>query len=98
MNMQKMMKQAQQMQAEMQKKQGEIELKTFSGTAGGEVVKIQMKGNYEMIGIEINDELLDVEEKEILSEMIIMATNNAINKINEELNSELGSMTKGLPF
>lgn len=96
--LQKMMKQAQQMQGKMQNAQAEIEAKEFSYSAGGGVVEITMLGNKQVTSISIKEDLLDVDEKEMLQDLIMSSINTLNTQIDEELNSVMGQFTQGLPF
>ncbi len=96
--LQKMMKQAQQMQGKMQQAQAEIEAKEFSYTAGGGVLSLTMLGSKEITSIEIKEELLDVEEKDMLQDLIMTSINTLNKQIDEEVNSTMGQFTQGLPF
>lgn len=96
MNMQAMMKQAQKMQKDMEQTQQDIDSMTFEGTSNN-VVTVKMKGNKTVVAIDINDELMD--DKEMLVDMIIVATNNCIEKIDsytEEKMSKFSSALGGL--
>ena len=76
MNIQNIMAQAQRMQKELEKVSKEIEETKFEGESGS--VKVVIMGNYKVISITINDA---VNDNELLSDMIMVATNDAINQI-----------------
>jgi DNA-binding YbaB/EbfC family protein len=99
MNMQQMMKQAQKMQKDMESAQAEIEAKTFEATAGG-VVKVIAKGNKVIQSIEINEDLLNPEDKSEVQELVMMAVNNVLGDIDRETSETMSSFTSGmnLPF
>ena len=71
MNIQKMMKQAQQMQQKIQDKQSELETVEVEGTAGGGMVTVKLTGKSNMTALSLDDSLIDVEEKEVLEDLII---------------------------
>lgn len=98
--MQQMMKQAQKMQDSMGDVQKEIDDKLFTGTAGGGVVEVVMKGTKEVEKVTIDENLLDKEEKDILEDMIKIATNQALEAIQKETEEKMGPLTQGmgLPF
>ncbi len=96
--LQKMMKQAQKMQGDMQKTQAEIEAKEFNYSAGGGVVEITMLGSKEMTSLNIKEDLLDVDEKEMLEDLIMSAVNAVNKQIDDELAAKMGQFTQGLPF
>lgn len=83
MNMQQMMMQAQKMQREMQKKLDEMHKKEFSIVKGG-VVTVRMTGDKVMQEVTIAEECFNKEDKEMVEEMIMMAIDELIAKINEE--------------
>ena len=74
-NMNKMMKQVQQMQAKMAKLQSELEEKTVEATAGGGAVRIVANGKNEIVEIEIKPEVLDPEDVEMVQDLIMAACN-----------------------
>ena len=96
MNMQAMLRQAQQMQKEMLKSQEEINNTTFVGENG--LVKITMKGTKRVEKVEIEkDENFSSDDLEMLEDMILVATNNAISHIQKKEEEKLGKYTKGIP-
>ena len=95
-NMQGMMKQVQKMQQEMQKMQKEIEETVFEGTSGGGAVRAKVNGKKYVEEIIINPEILDPEDAEMVSDMIVAAVNDAIKQAEETSNSKLGALTGGL--
>lgn len=96
MNIQQMMKQAQEMQSKLKKVQDEMAERTVVGTAGGGEVEVTAtcKGEIKNINIK-NTELLSTDEKELLEDLIVAAINDARKKADEEFNSAVSSM--GLP-
>ena len=93
-----MMKQAQKMQTDMEGAQKELESQSFTATAGGNAVKVTLKGDKSVEAIEISKDVIDPEDKEMLEEMIMLAMNNAIEDINKKTESTMGAFTQGLPF
>jgi len=93
MNIKQLMKQAQQMQDQMQKKMSEVKVE---GTAGGGMVKATMGGSKELIAIEIDKEAVDPNDIEMLQDMIVAAVNEATRKVDESMQSQLGGMTGGM--
>lgn len=77
MNMQKMMKQAQDLQKNMKIAQAEIEATTFYGTSAQDLVKVAFTGDRKMTQIDIASDLIDPEDAETLSDMITQAVNAA---------------------
>lgn len=96
MNMQAMLKQAQNLKKEMIKSQEEINNMTFIGENG--LVKITMNGNKEVKKVEIEkDENFSCEDLEMLEDMILVATNSALSQIEKKTEEKLGKYTKGIP-
>ncbi|THE09558.1 YbaB/EbfC family nucleoid-associated protein [Bacillus timonensis] len=99
-NMQKMMKQMQKMQKDMQKAQEELAEKIVEGTAGGGMVTVKANGQKEIIDVVIKEEVVDPEDIEMLQDLVLAATNDALKKIEDLTNETMGQFTKGmnLPF
>jgi len=96
-NIQKMMKQAQQMQQKIKDAQEELKRKEFEGVAGGGVVKVVLMGDYKMKSVNIDNSLLSSsDEKDMLEDLIVTATNDAIKKISDESSSMMSDATGGL--
>lgn len=95
-NMNKMMKQVQQMQAKMAKLQEELEQKTVEATAGGGVVRVVANGKNELIEIEIKPEVLDPEDPEMVQDLVLAACNEALRKAQDMVAEEMGKITGGL--
>ena len=93
MNIKQLMKQAQQMQDQMQQQMATIRVE---GTAGGGMVKAEMSGNKELLSIIIDKEAVDPEDVEMLQDLVKAAVNEAARKVDEEMQSSLGSMTGGM--
>lgn len=94
MNMQNLMAQAQRMQKEITKKQEDIYKKTFEGNS--EWVKVLMNGKKEVTKIEITYAGNIDDDREMLADMITIAMNDAIKKIEKEIESKLGMYSKQL--
>ena len=97
MNINALMQQAQKMQKQMEKKQQELASKEFEFISNGGAIKIKMLGSKTLTSLEIEKDLLDPDDKEMLEDMLMVAVNEAISKIDEELESVMGSMAGGLP-
>ena len=93
MNIKQLMKQAQQMQDQMQRQMASIRVE---GTAGGGMVKAEMSGNKELLSITIDKEAVDPNDVEMLQDLVKAAINEAARKVDEEMNSSLGAMTGGM--
>ena len=95
-NMSQIMKQAKAMQDKMSEIQKKIENMEVEGTSGGGAVKVIMNGKHELKKINIDKSLLNAEEIEVLEDLIVAAINDVNKKINEDMNSQLGSLSGGL--
>jgi len=93
MNPQKLMKQVQQMQEQMQRKMQELRVE---GSAGGGMVKATMNGSKELLAVAIDKEAVDPNDVEMLQDLVVAAVNEAARKVDEEIQSSLGSMTGGM--
>jgi len=94
--MNKLMKQVQKMQKDMMKLQEELQEKTVEATAGGGVVKVIASGKKQLVGIEIDPEVIDPEDVEMLQDLILAAANEALQKAEEMVTEEMGKLTGGL--
>ncbi|MBE3570162.1 MAG: YbaB/EbfC family nucleoid-associated protein [Bacillales bacterium] len=95
-NMQNMMKQMQKMQKKMQQAQEELGEKRVEGTAGGGMVKVVVSGHKEVLEVVIKEEVVDPEDIEMLQDLVLAATNDALKKVDELTNETMGQFTKGL--
>jgi DNA-binding YbaB/EbfC family protein len=93
MNIKQLMKQAQQMQDQMQRQMANLKVE---GTAGGGMVKAEMSGNKELLSITIDKEAVDPDDIEMLQDLVKAAVNEASRKVDEEMQSSMGSMTGGM--
>lgn len=96
-NMQGMMKQMQKMQKEMVKTQEALNEKEFIGTASGDLVSVTMTGDRKMKSISIKPEVVDPEDIEILEDLIVLASNDALAKVEAETEATMGKYTKNIP-
>ena len=94
MNLQKMMKQAQEMQSRLQEELGAMEVEA---KVGGGMVAVKMSGHKQLLAVEIDPEVLDPTDPEMLQDLILAAVNEATRKVEEALQSRLGSLASGLP-
>ena len=95
-NMNKMLKQVQQMQAEMMKAQEQLKEETVEASAGGGMVKVVMTGDLRLRELTIDPEAIDPEDAEMLAEMVQAAVNEGLRAAQELANSKLGGITGGL--
>lgn len=90
MNIQALMKQAQAMQKNLMDSKKKIEEMTFEGIS--ELVTVKINGKREVISVKIKENMnLEQEDIEILEDMIILAMNDALKKVEKEINNKLGS-------
>jgi DNA-binding YbaB/EbfC family protein len=92
----KMMRQLQEMQSQMARIQEDLGSREVEGTAGGGVVKVRVNGHQQVLGIEIQPDAVDPEDVELLQDMILAATNEALDRSRELAAGELGSLAAGL--
>lgn len=95
MNM-NMIKQAQKMQQEMLKIQGELEQAEYSATAGGGVVTAVVTGKREIKELKIEPEAVDPDDVEMLQDLIVAATNEALRKAETAMSEGMSKLTGGL--
>jgi DNA-binding YbaB/EbfC family protein len=96
MNMNELMKQAQQMQAEMQRLQEEAASETVEASAGGGMVTVKANGAREIVSVSIKPEAIDASDPEMLEDLIVAATNEALRAAERMLKAKLGSLMGGL--
>jgi len=95
-NMQGMMKQIQQMQEQMAKVQAELEQKTVTADAGGGMVKVTANGRQQIVKIEIEQEVIKPEEKDILEDLVVAAVNKALEQAGAMAQQEMQKVTQGM--
>ena len=93
MNMQQMLKQAQQMQEKLQK---QMEATVVDATAGGGMVSVKMNGQKQLLSIKIDQEVFAGGDKDMLQDLIVAAVNEGIRKVDEAMAGQLGGLTGGL--
>ena len=99
-NMNNMLAQAQKMQKQIEMAQAEIQEMRFTGTAGGELVKVTVTGKHLLESVEIAKEVVDPDDIEGLQDLIIAASNQALEQIDKTNQERISSITGGLrmPF
>ena len=104
-NMNNLMKQAQKMQKQKEENQKALEEKEFTATAGGGAVEVTISGKKEVTKVKISEDAVDPDDVEMLEDLIMAATNEALRKVEDEaakamgkLAGGLGSMGGGFPF
>ena len=95
-NMNNLMKQAQRMQRQMEEKSKEFEDKEWEATAGGGAVKVRVSGKKEILSVKLSEEVVDPDDIEMLEDLIVAATNEALRKIEETSQQAMAKITGGL--
>jgi len=95
-NFNKMMRQVQQMQADMAKAQEQLKEEVVEASAGGGMVTVKVSGDLEVKEIRIDPDAVDPEDVELLQDMVLAATNEALRSAQELANRKLGGLTGGL--
>ena len=95
MNM-NMVRQAQKMQADMQKMQSELEERTYTAKAGGGAVEAVVNGKHSLVSLTISKEAVDPEDVEMLQDMVLSAVNEAMRQADEDAAQSMQRMTGGL--
>jgi DNA-binding YbaB/EbfC family protein len=93
MNIQQMMKQAQQMQERMQKEMADLKVE---GNAGGGMVTVVVNGAKQLQSLKIDPEVVSKDDVEMLQDLIVAAINDAHRKADEEMSQKMGGMMGGL--
>lgn len=96
MDMKKMMKQAQQMQARIQKAQAEVAEMTAEGTAGGGMVKATVKGDMTVESVSIDKIVVNPDDTDMLEDLVVAAVNDAFRAMNEIAQAHLDEATGGM--
>ncbi|MBT2650090.1 YbaB/EbfC family nucleoid-associated protein [Bacillus sp. ISL-34] len=95
-NMQNMMKQMQKMQKKMAEAQEELGEKKVEGTAGGGMVTVIVTGHKEIVDVIIKPDVVDPDDIDMLQDLVLAATNDALKKAEELTNQTMGQFTKGM--
>ena len=96
MDIQKLMEQARQMQDNLGKNEEELNATEYEGKASGNGVKVVVNGRNEVQSVEIADDLMSIDNKEMLQDLILIAVNEAVDKSFQDRENKLGSDTSGL--
>ena len=95
-NMNNLMKQAQKMQRQMEETQKQLEEAEVAATAGGGAVEVTVSGRHEVTKVKLAEEVVDPDDIEMLEDLIMAATNEALRKIDENSQKAMGAITGGL--
>ena len=92
-NMQAMLRQAQKMQEDMAAKQEELDAREYDISAGGGVVNVKINGKNEILAIDLKPEIVDPDDIETLSDILVAAVNEAIKRVEDTNSEEMGKIT-----
>ena len=95
-NMNNLMKQAQRMQRQMEEKSKEMGEKEWEATAGGGAVTVKVSGKKEILSVKLDEEVVDPDDIEMLEDLIVAATNEALRKVEDENAAMMQQLTGGL--
>ena len=95
-NMNNLMKQAQKMQKQMEEKTKELEEKEYEASAGGGAVTVKVSGKKEITAVKLQPDVVDPDDIEMLEDLIVAATNEALRKMEDESSEVMGQITGGL--
>lgn len=95
-NMNNLMKQAQRMQRQVEETTKELEEKEYSASAGGGAVTVTVSGKKEVLSVKLAEEVVDPDDIEMLQDLIVAATNEALRKMEEESQAAMSKLTGGL--
>ena len=92
-NMQALLRQAQKMQEDMAAKQEELDAREYDISAGGGVVNVKINGKKEILAIDLKPEIVDPDDIETLSDILVAAVNEAIKRVEDTNSEEMGKIT-----
>ena len=95
-NMNNLMKQAQRMQRQMEEAQKQMEEMEVTATAGGGAVEVTVSGKKEVLKVKLAEEVVDPDDIEMLEDLIVAATNEALRKIDDASQESMSKITGGL--
>ncbi len=96
MNMNNLAKQMQKMQKQMEEQQKALEETTFTATAGGGAVEVAVTGKKEVTKVTLDPDAVDPDDVEMLEDLIMVAVNEALKKVDEASSSAMAKMTGGM--
>ena len=95
-NMNNLMKQAQKMQRQMEEAQKELEEMEMTATAGGGAVEVTVSGKHEVTKVKLAEEVVDPDDIEMLEDLIMAATNEALRKVEDASQQNMSKITGGI--
>ena len=96
MDINKLMQQAQAMQKQLEKANDEFNKIEFEGKASNGLVKVLINGEFKVLNVDIDESILNKEDKEMIQDLVMIAMNEATQKVDDAKKEKFGSMTKGL--
>lgn len=90
------LKEAQKLQAQLEAIREEAAKKRVEATAGGGMVTVEANGNQEIVSVKIDREVINPEDSQMLEDLILAATNEALRKAREMMQAEMGKLAGGL--
>ena len=96
MNMNNMMKQVQKMQKQMEEQQKALEESEFTATAGGGAVEVTMTGKKVLTKVTLDPDAVDPDDVEMLEDLIMVAVNDAMKKVDDANSASMAKMTGGM--
>ena len=95
-NMNNLMKQAQKMQKQMEEAQAQLDELEVTATAGGGAVEVTVTGKREVTKVKLSEDVVDPDDIEMLEDLIVAATNEALRKVDEASQKSMSQITGGL--
>ena len=95
-NMQAMLRQAQKMQEDAQRVQGELEATEYSATAGGGAVSATVNGKHDLVALTISPDVVDPDDAEMLADLVMAAVNEANRAAAKDAEQKMGAVTGGM--
>ncbi|MFP4302468.1 MAG: YbaB/EbfC family nucleoid-associated protein [Spirochaetaceae bacterium] len=96
MNPMDLLKNFQGLQEKLQESQAKLKSMSVTGTAGGDMVRITINGEFRVLSVEISDEVISGQDKEMTQDLVRAAFTDATTKLREQLQQEMGNLTGGL--
>lgn len=95
MDINKLMQQAQEMQKQIDIANQELNKMEFEGIASNGLVKVKVSGEYKIISVDIDESIINKEDKEMIQDLIMIATNDAVTQVDNSKKEKFGSLLKG---
>lgn len=96
--MQALMRQANQMQAKLKKVQEELATKSYTATSGGDGVKVTVNGSNKLLKVEIHPDVMAAQDTEMLEDLLLTATNEALEAAKKDNEEQMSAITGGVNF